>query len=86
MEGVGSAGGETVSLSKLWAHVEKESVHGRTGGVQLARVHVRAGVWPPPGILAWMNSRSHLHALALQLEYSCLQGADPTEKGLPVFC
>lgn len=75
-----------MALSKLWAHVEKESVHGRTGEVQLAKVRVRAGVWPPPGILAWMNGRSHLHALALQLEYSCPQGADSTEKGLLVFC
>lgn len=40
----------------------------------------------PTGVAAWKSGGcSHLHPLALQLEHSCPQGADPTEEGLPMF-
>lgn len=54
----------------------------RTVGAPLAR----AGAWSPTGVLAWKSGGcSHLHPLALQLEYSCPQGADPTEESLPML-
>lgn len=44
------------------------------------------GLQPPwgPG-LEELGGCSHLYSPALQMEYSCPQGADPTEEGLPMF-
>lgn len=42
---------------------------------------MRAGVLAPEG-----RRSSHLHPLALQLEHTCPQGADPAEEGLSMFC
>lgn len=46
----------------------------------------RAGGLDPHQSPALKNGvHSHLHPLALQLEHSCLQGADPAEEGLSMF-
>lgn len=65
-----------------WPQVEEESARCHTVGGTACQ----GRVWSPPGVLACKSGGcSHLHPPALQLEYSCLQGADPTAESLPML-
>lgn len=69
----------TVVPNKPWARAQGERAPFHPAGVPRARVPVR------PAVMAWKESGSHLHPLALQLEHACPQGADPAEEGLSMF-